>query len=863
MILKYKFTQFVHPYGPDLIPGLPPDDFDLNNPMDLFNPMVDFDEGSRELVFVNQVHDLQSSTGFIPIPEWHARNEGETTEPVRQEAGAAAVMDAPPTKQSHPGIYILKRMAELKEGRLVHFSIGFCDTCKRGSIHAKQHSQCAWCNSSSTRQLVCPLGCVPWKCNFSGIFYHLRNSHPEIKSPIFVPSFDHYECVKCHEISFRSNNSRLCDQCKNQVLFVCGTCHSTCTSRNKSKHRCHFPKLISKWVTTLSKYVTPSTIPFVLLKYAGAAISLGTDFIPDPQPFIEGGFCSIYHITPTFGTSCPPLNLKSLPLTSDQRTKDRFLQEIALQSTSACCPLILPIYFVGYTSNYAGVIVPALPSDLLNIYNSILDLDYHLQVDLAEEILYFISSAISYLHGLSMSHNDVKMENILIGTDGHVLLCDCGLASIIDRTGAGPCPLNEGEGTNVYIPPELFTGPAQPSTDSWALGALLLELLAGRRLSTRASTNVNMLKKLPSSVPTWLTSLIRKSLLETNPLDRILPSSFTEEIQKHREDHIESRIYSKIILDNSASLEWPSEFSGHGTSKTNEPPTKKARPTLPSHHSQSPKSKQSIITQDDIVTIPPAENQLQTSMGSGEIQIISDTLPSPSQLKKIAMERHNLLLTFDSHPDLDTIEVEELLHFLAPSVPTQGHLLLTTILPVEQDWPIRDKANKSHLQYQWEIGSFWSSLEQHLTKANATETGLLLIAAVSQMQGHYAALVFNANVYSKRIAATFWDTFRTCATTFKQGGQLVTKDARQSKWKVSFKYNGLNWQGAHNPGSQQACGALSAFAASRWLEDNLNFPIKMPNAKQVLPPLYKHIADWVLANPSAAFNSHYDLPPTK
>jgi len=83
-----------------------------------------------------------------------------------------------------------------------------------------------------------------------------------------------------------------------------------------------------------------------------------------------------------------------------------------------------------------------------------------------------------YLHDCGVIYRDLKLDNVLIGADGHVKIADFGMCkeNITDakltRTFCG---------TPDYIAPEIVLyKPYGKSVDYWALGVMVYEMLLGR-----------------------------------------------------------------------------------------------------------------------------------------------------------------------------------------------------------------------------------------------------------------------------------------------------------------------------------------------------------------------------------------------
>jgi len=74
-------------------------------------------------------------------------------------------------------------------------------------------------------------------------------------------------------------------------------------------------------------------------------------------------------------------------------------------------------------------------------------------------------------------HQDLKLENILIGDQMQIKLCDFGLCNIIQ---GGKAVMECKVGTPGYQAPEIANGAiVTPAIDMWSYGILLHELAVG------------------------------------------------------------------------------------------------------------------------------------------------------------------------------------------------------------------------------------------------------------------------------------------------------------------------------------------------------------------------------------------------
>ena len=172
-----------------------------------------------------------------------------------------------------------------------------------------------------------------------------------------------------------------------------------------------------------------------------------------------------------------------------------------------------------------------------------------------------LASVVDYIHGQGIVHRDIKLGNVLLSSDGHVVLSDFGISRLFSerlRSDVRAVNTMVSEtvtaarlvmGTQGYMAPEVASGrEATPAADSYSLGVMFVYLLTGiwyepgskvfRLLETLEYCWIGVLPRLlaedPAARPTNLSELVEQLRNAPDPKQEKVDEPKAPSRWKHR-----------------------------------------------------------------------------------------------------------------------------------------------------------------------------------------------------------------------------------------------------------------------------------------------------------------------------------------
>ncbi len=229
-------------------------------------------------------------------------------------------------------------------------------------------------------------------------------------------------------------------------------------------------------------------------------------------PLGAGGMGEVYRARDTKLDRDVAIKVLPESMAGDPESLARFERE-AKAVAALSHPNILAIFDFGTYDGTAYAVTELLEGDTLREKLIAGTLSRKQAVDYALQV----ASGLSAAHERGIVHRDLKPENLFVTKDGHVKILDFGLAKRVEaaapgeetgaRTLARSAHTEPGTvlGTLGYMSPEQVRGlPVDHRSDIFSFGAILYELLSGRRAfkkDTASDTIAAILTEEPPDIP--------------------------------------------------------------------------------------------------------------------------------------------------------------------------------------------------------------------------------------------------------------------------------------------------------------------------------------------------------------------------
>jgi eukaryotic-like serine/threonine-protein kinase len=226
------------------------------------------------------------------------------------------------------------------------------------------------------------------------------------------------------------------------------------------------------------------------------------------------------------------------PASSDNPDHLRRFELEARAAAALNHPNIVAIYDVGFDEGSPYIVCELLEGKTLRKRLAEGALPVRLAVDYALQIVKGLIAA----HDRRIVHRDLKPENLFVTSDGRVKILDFGVAKLQSKTEESGRSVEDLTtvtksgaviGTVAYMSPEQLRGkPVDHRSDIFSVGAILYEMLTGRR-AFRGETEVDT-----------ITAVLREYPPETNLEQAGIPVSFQQIVRHCLEKEPESRFQS-------------------------------------------------------------------------------------------------------------------------------------------------------------------------------------------------------------------------------------------------------------------------------------------------------------------------------
>ncbi len=189
-----------------------------------------------------------------------------------------------------------------------------------------------------------------------------------------------------------------------------------------------------------------------------------------------GGMATVWRATDQVLGRQVAIKRLSPHLASDPSASERFRRE-AQAAARLNHPGILVVHDAGEDEEGPFIAMELIAGETLAQRLAAGAIDVATAISIAHQV----AAAVDHAHENGVIHRDIKPANLVIDPEGRVRLMDFGIAKSIDDP-ATITSTGEMVGTVSYLAPEILAGqPATTASDIYSLGAVVYEMICGKR----------------------------------------------------------------------------------------------------------------------------------------------------------------------------------------------------------------------------------------------------------------------------------------------------------------------------------------------------------------------------------------------
>ena len=182
----------------------------------------------------------------------------------------------------------------------------------------------------------------------------------------------------------------------------------------------------------------------------------------------SGAFGTVYKVKCKLDNNEYALKVINKNIIIEKKYLNYMMQEFEILKYLNGCPFILSIHYAFQTANFLFMVTDLCSNG---------DISHSISISNPKLLISELILAIEYMHNKKVIYRDLKAENVLLNSEGHIKICDFNLSKMnIGENDRAPSFC----GSPLYLSPEMLDKKGVNfKADIYQLGLLIYEILVG------------------------------------------------------------------------------------------------------------------------------------------------------------------------------------------------------------------------------------------------------------------------------------------------------------------------------------------------------------------------------------------------